>query len=263
MAEAAIVAPVTRDAFLGGKVVLVQPRGGHRAGLDAALLQALVPATAAGLAVDLGTGVGTVAFSIAARAAGLSVIGVERDSGLVACGREALALPENTAFKERVRLVAAQIGAPDALVARTGLAAGNADWVLMNPPFDPEGRGSRSPDARRRAAHVAEEGLLDAWAKTAAALLKPGGALGLIHRAAALADVLNVLSRDFGDIRVIPVHPTLGAAASRILVAARRGRRTPLTIAPGLVLHHDAGDKRGAWTRQADAVLRGEAELTI
>jgi tRNA1(Val) A37 N6-methylase TrmN6 len=263
MADAALAAPVTRDAFLGGKVVLVQPRRGHRAGLDAALLQALVPATATGLAVDLGAGVGTVAFSVAARAAGLSAVGVERDAGLVACGHEALALAENAAFKDRVRLVAAEIDAPDTLMAQIGVAAGDADWVLMNPPFDPEGRGSRSPDARRRAAHVAEEGLLAVWTETAAGLLRPGGTLGLIHRAEALPSVLNALSRDFGDIRVLPVHPTRGAAASRILVAARWGRRTPLTILPGLVLHHDAGDSRCAWTPQADAVLRGEAELTI
>ena len=32
------------DAFLGGRLRLVQPSKGHRAGLDAALLQALVPA---------------------------------------------------------------------------------------------------------------------------------------------------------------------------------------------------------------------------
>ena len=32
------------DAFLGGLLTLVQPRKGHRAGLDAALLQAIVPA---------------------------------------------------------------------------------------------------------------------------------------------------------------------------------------------------------------------------
>ncbi len=252
-AEAAVAEARTRDAFLGGRVTLVQPQKGHRAGLDAALLQALVPATAAGIAVDLGTGVGTVAFSLAARALALSVIGVERDPNLIACGIEALALPENTAFARRVRLIEADASDMHAMKQ----AAGDADWVLMNPPYDREEAGSRSPDPRRRAAHVAAEGLLQAWVATAAALLKDGGALALIHRAETLAEVLGALSPQFGDVRVLPVHPAIDAVASRILVTARRGRRSPLTIAPGLVLH-EAG---GLWTPVADAVLRGAAEL--
>src|SRR5690606_33425109 len=65
------------DAFLGGLVTVIQTREGHRAGLDAALLQALVPTDAAGFAVDFGTGVGTVAFCIAARAAELDVVGLD------------------------------------------------------------------------------------------------------------------------------------------------------------------------------------------
>ncbi len=127
----------------------------------------------------------------------------------------------------------------------------------MNPPFDNEGSGTRSPDPLRRAAHIARDGLLAAWAAAAAALLKPGGTIGMIHRAEALAEVLQALSPDFGGALVRPVHPKAGAAASRVLVTARRGRRSPLAILPGLTLHA-AGD---AWTPEADALLRGETEL--
>lgn len=247
------------DAFLGGRITLVQPRKGHRAGLDAALLQALVPAGAESRAVDLGAGVGTVAFCLAARAAKLSVIGVERDPGLVACGREALARPENAAFAARVSLVAADATEPRGLGDRADLREGSVDWVLMNPPFEPEGRGSQSPDRRRRDAHVAAEGLLKSWAATAAALLKPGGVLGLIHRADALPETIDALSRRFGDLRVLPVHPSESGSASRILVTARRGSRAPFALLPGLVLHQ-AG---GAWTPRAEAILRGQAELAL
>lgn len=244
------------DAFLGGRIMLVQPRKGHRAGLDAALLQALVPADAEGRAVDLGAGVGTVALCLAARAAKLSVIGVERDPGLVACGHEALQRPENAAFAARVSFVAADARG---LCDLAGLREESVDWVLMNPPFEPEGRGSQSPDRRRRDAHVAAEGLLESWAATAAALLKPGGVLGLIHRADALPGTIDALSLRFGDLRVLPVHPSESGAATRILVTARRGSRAPFALLPGLVLHQ-AG---GAWTPRADAILRGQAELAL
>lgn len=245
------------DAFLGGHVTLVQPRGGHRAGLDAALLQALVPMEATGLAIDLGAGVGTVAFCLAARAGKLAAIGIERDPELIACGNEALSMPENAAFAERVRLVEGDMTDPRAVRERAGFRAADADFVLMNPPFEPEGRISESPDERRRAAHVAPLGLIQSWSTAAAAWLKPGGTLGLIDRADALPTVFDALSRHFGGVQVMPVHPAEAATAIRILVTAKRGSRAPLAIRPGLVLHNSDG----SWTQQADNILRGGAEL--
>jgi tRNA1(Val) A37 N6-methylase TrmN6 len=254
-AEAAAPEALSRtvDGFLGGLVTLVQPERGHRAGLDAALLQALVPADAAGQAVDLGAGVGTVAFCVAVRAPALAVIGVERDPELLACARAALQMPENADFAGRVTMVEADI-----VAMRRALPERSAAWVLMNPPYDTAGRVRQSPDPRRRAAHLGGAGLLAEWCRTAAALLKPGGHLALIHRAAALPAVLAALSGRFGGVRLMPVHPGEGAPATRILVRARRASRVPLELAPGIILHQDGG----AWTRQADAILRGDADLS-
>jgi len=258
-AEDSSATEISVDRFLGGLVTLVQPRRGHRAGLDAALLQTLVPAGASGHAIDLGSGVGTVAFSLAARAAALTVTGVERDGGLVACGRAALARPENAAFADRVRLVEADVTARLAERNLHGLADRSADWVLMNPPFDLAGQVRASPDARRRSAHVTEPGSLEGWCRTAAGFAKPGALLGLIHRAQALPDVLAALAGWFGDIRLLPVHPAAGDPAIRILVRARGGSRAGPQIMPGLVLHQPDG----SWTPAVDALLRGRAELQL
>jgi tRNA1(Val) A37 N6-methylase TrmN6 len=244
------------DAFLGGRVTLLQPLKGHRAGLDAALLQALVPAEATGIAVDLGSGAGSVAFSIAARAPSLAVIGIERDEDLAACARAALKRPENAEFAGRVRIVEADVTARGTLRA-ADVAAQSADWVVMNPPYDKPGRARPSPDTLRRAAHVAAEGALAAWCLVAAEVLAPGGRVGLIHRAEALAEILDALAGRFGGIRILPVHPSEKRAASRVLVSARRGSGAPLGIAPPLVLHRD----HGGWTEGADAILRGHADL--
>jgi tRNA1(Val) A37 N6-methylase TrmN6 len=247
----------TIDSFLGGRVTLVQPRKGHRAGLDAALLQAVIPADASGLLVDLGAGVGTVAFSAAARAHALTAVAVEREPGLVALAREALRAPENAGLAERVRVVMADAAAAGEI--DKALGGRTADWVLMNPPFDTPGRGRPSPDQGRRSAHVGADGLLEAWCATAAALVRPGGLLGLIHRAGTLPAVLQALSGAFGDVRVLPAHPATDAAASRIVVRAERGSRAPFRLLPGLTLHR-AG---GAWTEEADAILKGHASLSF
>jgi tRNA1(Val) A37 N6-methylase TrmN6 len=247
----------TRDAFLGGRLTLLQPKKGHRAGLDAALLQALVPFDASGLLVDLGAGVGTVAFSAAARAPALSAIGVERDPGLAALCRDALALPDNAAFASRVRVVVADAGDLQAVRGALGSGPETASWVLMNPPFETPDRGRPSPDRRRRDAHVGDADLVDNWCRTAAGLLARGGTIGIVHRADAISTVLEALSAAFGGVSILPVHPAEGAVATRILVRAQRASRAPLRLLSGLVLHQTGGE----WTSEADAVLRGQAAI--
>jgi tRNA1(Val) A37 N6-methylase TrmN6 len=257
--NAATLPPHTIDSFLGGRVTLMQPQKGHRAGLDAALLQAVIPADATGLLIDIGAGVGTVAFAAAARAPALEAVAVERDPDLVMLASQALTLPENTGFAERVRLMTADATDLGRLREGLGETATIADWVLMNPPFDTPGSVRQSPDAARRKAHVGSAALLEAWCRTATALLRPGGRLGLIHRGEALPAVLPALSGMFGDVCVLPAHPSEGAAASRIVVRAERASRAPFRLLGGLVLHK----ADGAWTDEADAILRGRAALAF
>ncbi|WP_348656358.1 methyltransferase, partial [uncultured Sulfitobacter sp.] len=68
---------LTRDAFLGGKLHLWQPRKGYRAGVDPVLLAATVPAQAGQRVLELGCGVGAVSLCLGARVPGLQLTGVE------------------------------------------------------------------------------------------------------------------------------------------------------------------------------------------
>src|SRR5690606_37947746 len=52
---------ITRDAFLGGKLIVSQPSHGFRAGLDSVLLGAAIPRGTNNL-LDLGAGVGTASL---------------------------------------------------------------------------------------------------------------------------------------------------------------------------------------------------------
>lgn len=255
----------TTDAFLGGRVTLVQPRSGHRAGLDAALLQAAVPDGAKGACADLGSGVGPVALAVAARLPGMKVTGLERDGHLVGLAREALALAANAALSDRVRILEFEIGAAAPAESRAALGTGSFDWVLANPPFDDPGRVSLSPHGGKRSAYLAETGTLPRWTDFALALLRQGGHLAIIHRAEALPAVLAALAPGFGDVQVLPVHPRADAAAKRILVRATGGRRTRMRLLPPLVLHPPAHlashGARMTWTEAAAALLSGEAHV--
>jgi len=245
--------PETVDGFLGNRIRLIQPARGHRAGLDAALLQALIPGGAEGCLVDLGTGCGAVAMAAAARAPALRVIGVDFDEGLLGMAGRALTLPENAELAGRVQWIHADIGVARPEREAAGLADDSAEWVTMNPPFDVGGRVRPSPSARRQQAHVGTGTTLADWVRTAAGLLKPKGRLALIHRADALGDVLAELGERFGAITIRPVHPRRGEPASRILVSAIRGSGAPLTLLPGLILHR----ADGSWNSEAGSLLAG------
>ena len=249
-------ADLTDDAALGGRLRLRQPARGHRFGHDAILLAAACPARDGETGVDLGAGVGAAGLALAQRVTGLTVHLVEIDAELA---RLAAENAERNGLAGRVRVHALDVGARPADFSGAGLNAQTVDRVLMNPPFYRAGHAQASPDARRRAAHVAAPGALATWLGTAARLLRPGGTLVLIHHADGLAEVLGLLEPAFGSVAVQPVHPKPGAAAIRVLVRAVSASRAPLAVLPGLILNGPDGRP----TAEAQAVLRQGAVLPL
>jgi tRNA1(Val) A37 N6-methylase TrmN6 len=240
---------------LGGRLRLRQPKRGHRVGHDAILLAAATAARAGEHAVDLGAGVGGAGLALAARVSGLHVTLVEIDDTLRALAGENARL---NAMDARVSAITCDAEEVEALAA-AGLKAGTIDRVLMNPPFNDARRQNVSPDPRRRLAHVGEPGLLPRWVATAARLLKPQGTLTLIWRADGLADVLESLTREFGNVAVLPVLPRPGAEAIRVLVRAIKGGGKTRRDFPVLTLN----DGEGRPSSAAEAVLRGGEALEL
>jgi len=242
----------TDDAVLGGRLRLLQPKRGHRVGHDAILLAAATGSRDGERAVDLGAGIGGAGLALARRVPGLRVTLVEIDSGLAALAGENA---RRNDMGDRVRVIAGNVDD----VAALGLDEASADHVLMNPPFNDPASQQSSPDARRRLAHVADKELVSRWVSSAAWLLKPGGTLTLIWRAAALDAVLAALTPAFGAIVVMEVRPRPGAAAIRVLVRAIKGGSGRLPDLPSLVLNDEAGRPSAA----AEAVLREARPLAL
>ena len=246
----------TEDAVLGGRLVLRQPRRGHRVGHDAILVAAATPAKAGEHAIDFGAGVGAAGLALADRVPGLAVTLVEIDSALAVLAGENI---NRNGFADRVRAVVLDVtGGARAFVA-AALPSGSAARVLMNPPFNDPARHKPSPDPRRRAAHDLAPSSFAPWIGTAARLLRPNGKLTVIVRADGTAALLNALGDAFGAIALLPVHGKPNATAIRVIVGAIKGSRAPLAILPGLVL---AGND-GTPTPAAEAVLRHAEALTL
>jgi tRNA1(Val) A37 N6-methylase TrmN6 len=248
-------AGTTEDAVLGGRLVLRQPRRGHRVGHDAILLAAATGAAAGEHAVDLGAGVGAAGLALATRVPGLRLTLVEIDPALAALAADNI---ERNQLADSVRAVALDATAPARAFAAAGLPPGCADRVLMNPPFNDRATRNLSPDAGRRLAHASAAGVAP-WLRSAGRLLRGRGSLTLIWRADGLADVIAALARGFGAVAVQPVHPRPDAAAIRVLVRAVKESRAPLALLPALIL----ADADGRPTEEAEAVLRHGATLPL
>ncbi len=257
MAESAGEAPTSLDAIFGGRLRLRQPLGGHRVGADAVLLAAAAGAPARKI-VDVGAGVGAVGLALLQRWPEALGDIVEIDPWLAALARENAAL---NGLERRARVVAV-----DALHAagrrEAGLADGEADLVLANPPFFDARTVRASPDSRRALAHVtsAREGAaspLEDWIVASLALLAPGGRFVMIHRPDALEAILAAIGRRLGGLALLPVQPRADENAHRLLIAGLKGSKAPLSIAPPLVLHQASG----AFTARAEAIHRGEATI--
>lgn len=243
------------DAFLGGALRIRQPAGGYRAGLDAVLLAATLSAEPGERVLDIGAGVGVVGLAAAWRLPDIEVTLVERDPGLAALARDNIA---DNGLGARVRAIAADITRPLRELPEPLGRAEAYDHALANPPYHVEGHGTPAAEPRKAAANAMPAGALDRWIRFAAAMLRPGGSLTVIHRPDALAGLLAALGGRFGGVVLLPVHPRAGEPASRLLARAVKGSRAPLQVRPGLSLHAGHGFRPGI-----EAILRRGAALDI
>lgn len=240
-------ASLTRDRYLGGKVLLDQPARGYRAAIDPALLAAALALTAGSSACEFGCGAGAALYSAAALYPEAHLTGIEADAASAALARSNAALNK---AEDRVVIIEA-----DAL---TAAAHESVDAVFFNPPFFDDPTALRAPSPERAHAWMAEAPLAD-WIAGGLEALKPKGALTFIHRAERLGEALAALDGR-ASVVIKPIHPRADRPAKRIVVRAVKARHTPLALLPPLILH-PAG--AGGYTAEAAAILRGEALLSL
>jgi tRNA1(Val) A37 N6-methylase TrmN6 len=247
---------LTVDRWLGGRLALVQPKRGHRVGTDAALLAAAA-GTPGGRIVDVGAGVGAVGLALARQSPGAFADLVEIDPSLA---RLAEMNAARNGLEARARVFRLDVLEPRQR-REAGLNDEAADCVVTNPPFFERGTIRVSPDTGRTQAHVFSSRDADAtlatWIRACLAILAPGGRFLMIHRPDALSAILAAIGSRLGALALLPVHPTIGASAHRLIVSGMKGSKAPLRIARALVLH----EADGCLTAEADAIHRGDASI--
>jgi tRNA1(Val) A37 N6-methylase TrmN6 len=245
------MADTTLDTILGGRLRLIQPARGHRAGTDAVLVAAAVPAKSGDVIADFGAGVGTAGLAVLVRVHGTRAVLIEIDPQTADLAKQNSLANDLDAEVMILDVATAGKGTSAALAA-------SADHVVSNPPFN-AASGRPSPDAVTARARVAQDGQLDEWVHAAARVLKPGGSLTLIHRPEALHEILAAFRNRFGEVTLRFIYPEPGAPAMRILVRARKDSRAPLRVLAPFVVNLP----RGGFTPETEAVHRDLAALDM
>lgn len=240
---------IVENAILGGRLRLLQPARGYRAGMDAALLAAALPAGPEERVLEAGCGAGAVLMQLAARCPGTRLAGLERDVTAAGLARRNAEL---NSLDDRVEIITGDVAAQFETLERPQF-----DWAVSNPPFFDDETRLRAPAPAKRGAWIADDGL-GVWIEFLTRAVKDGGGIVLIHRADRLADLLSLLGSRCGSFAIRPIQPFADQPAKRVLIRARKAGRAPLQLLPSLILHDRSGAKHAP---EAEAILRGEAGL--
>jgi tRNA1(Val) A37 N6-methylase TrmN6 len=244
-----VPASLTEDGFLDGRLRILQPEKGFRAGIDSVLLAAAIPCAAGETVYEAGIGTGVAALCVVARNPSIHLTGIE------IAARYAMLCEENAkrnGFGDNIRVIHADV--KEAL--RKDLASmpshGSFSHAFANPPYFEDGKSTPSPNLLKAQAHAFGPDDLDLWVKVLHTMVTLRGTVTIVHRADSLGKLLQVMEDRFGDIRIAPLYAREGTAASRIIVQGVKGSKAPMQLLPGLVLH----DQNSQFTPEAEAILR-------
>ena len=117
-------------------LIIIQPKKGYRFNSDSVILANLAMVNAGDKVYDLGCGSGVISLLIAAKK-GAKVVGVELQDALVRMAQKSV---RANAYQDRVTIVQGDIR------DLNELPQGDADVVVMNPPYFKAGSGEVSHD---------------------------------------------------------------------------------------------------------------------
>jgi tRNA1(Val) A37 N6-methylase TrmN6 len=245
---------VREDRLLGGRVRILQPLDGYRAAIDPVLLAAAVDPAEGAHVLDAGAGTGAALLCLSLRRPDVRITGLELDAWHAGLCQRSI---EVNGLESRCRVLCADLGRPPPEILMGG-PKGGYDAVMSNPPFADSG----TPPAEGRRARAHMEGAdmpLKVWVARCLDLLRPKGRLTVIHRSDRLDALLTALSGQAGEVTIFPLWPRDGAAAERVVVAARKGVRGGTRLLQGLTLHGMGND----FASGAESVLRDAGALDL
>jgi len=245
---------LTRDRFLNGKLNILQPRQGHRAGIDPVLLAASVDAVAGQSVLELGCGAGVASLCLGRRVKGLTITGVELQPDYAE-------LAQRNAEENKIAM---QVITADLVDLPLSIRQQDFDHVFSNPPYYQRSAGTAASDEGRDAALAGDTPLTE-WIDVATRRVRPGGYVTIIQKADRLRDLVTAMDKRLGSVVITPIAPRIGRAAELVLMRAKKGGRGAFRLMAPEILHQGARHEHDgdSYTAQIREILREGTSLEI
>lgn len=243
---------LTQNAFLGGRLSLLQPREGYRAGVDPVLLASVIPAQAGQSVLELGCGAGAAILSLLTRIDGVQGHGVELQP-------EYADLARRNAAQNNLSI---EVSCADLSALPDALRQLRFDHVIANPPYYRSGAHSQARDVGRSVA-LGGDTPLTKWVEVAARRLLPKGFLHVIQRTDRLPELIAACEGRLGSLEVLPLAARPTRAPDLVILRARKEGKSPFRLHAPQVLHEGASHTADAesYVPEIRAVLRDGAAL--
>ena len=208
-------------------------------GMDAVLLSGFARAGKGDRVLDLATGTVNIPIHMEAKTEGKSFTGLEIQKEMAEMAARSVKL---NGLEEKVSIIQG-----DLKEASKRFGKASFDVVTCNPPYMNQNHGLKNPDEPKA---IARHELLCSFedvAREAAALLKSGGRLYLVHRPHRLTEIFETLrAHKLEPKRMKFVHPFADAEANMVLIEAVRGGRPQMRVEAPVIVY----EKPGVYTNE-------------
>lgn len=202
-------------------------------GMDAVLLSGFARVKEGEQVLDLGTGTGIIPILLEAKTEGRHFTGLEIQEEVADMASRSVKL---NGLENKVEIVTGDIKEASAIFGKSVF-----DVVTSNPPYMIHQHGLQNPDKSKAISRHEVLCTLEDVIREAAAVLKPGGRLYMVHRPFRLTDLMELMrAYKLEPKRLKMVHPYVDKEANMVLIEAIRGSKARITVeAPIIVFKED------------------------
>lgn len=203
-------------------------------GIDAVLLTEFARIKKGETVLDMGTGTGIIPILLKAKteASHLTGLEIQKESAEMAS--------RSVAYNQLEKSISIISG--DIKEAGEIFGAASFDVVTCNPPYMIAEHGLQNEAEAKLIARHEILCTFDDVASQASKVLKQGGAFYLVHRPFRMAEIMITLSKyHLEPKRMRLVHPYIDKEPNMVLIEARKGGRSRLTVEKPLIVYKEAG----------------------
>ena len=213
---------------------IIQNESAFCFGMDAVLLSGFATAKKGERVVDFCTGTGIIPILMEAKTEGSHFTGLEIQPQMAEMANRSVLLNE---LSERVEIICG-----DVCKASERFGKSTVDVVTCNPPYMNQNHGLKNPDEPKAIARHEVCLTFEDVAREAAAVLKPGGRVYLVHRPMRLVElIMTMKAHKLEPKRMKFVHPYVGEEANMVLIEAVYGGGAQMRIEKPLIVYEAPG----------------------